>query len=83
MIKIDGKTLHIEGKGTQVFMELTFLLHEIREMLDDEAIDLAVSLSDTKAIEIMMEKIFGKEEKSPLDSLLEELEALEEGDEVS
>ena len=81
MIKIDGKAVQVEGRGGQILLELTILLHELREEMDNEFVDVAVDMSGSRAYPLVM-ALYGKTcgEESALDSLLEFLEALVEED---
>lgn len=77
MIKIDKRAVQIEGKASQVLLELAILIREIRDMLDDEAIDVAIEVSTSKKVlDLLKVMVFDGSKMSPLDSLLEELEAL-------
>ncbi len=75
MIKIDKRAVQIEGKASQVLLELAILIREIRDMLDDEAIDVAVEVSkEKKVLDLLMLMVFDGSEMSALETLLAKLE---------
>lgn len=85
MIKIDKRAVQIEGKASQVLLELAILIREIRDMLDDEAIDVAIEVSkDKKVLDLLKTMVFDGSEMSALEMLLAKLElakALDEEEE--
>jgi len=85
MIKIDKRAVQIEGKASQVLLELAILIREIRDMLDDEAIDVAIEVSkDKKVLDLLKVMVFDGSEMSALEMLLAKLElakALDEEEE--
>ena len=64
MIKIENKEIRIEGNGASIVIELAILMREIRNNVDEDAVDLAMHLSKTEAIDKPCENVF----KNPLRS---------------